>query len=234
MLRDVNERHAALRPGDADLRARIATFDVARGMMREAPEALDIGREIEGDARLVRNRRRRHDLVRLAVPDRPPADRARRARRRADRHRLEQQLGRPRQHAGPPAQGPARRPGDRRPCSKTSKQRGLLDQTLVAICTEFGRTPWTDAPGTKGRNHYAKAFTSLAGRRAASRGDCASARPTSTASTSSPTRARPRLPRHDPAPDGHRPHAAHLPLRRPRLPPDRRRRQCGHAGTELT
>ena len=41
------------------------------------------------------------------------------------------------------------------------KQRGLLSQTLVAICTEFGRTPWTDAPNTKGRNHYAKAFSVL-------------------------------------------------------------------------
>ena len=29
MLRDVNERHVALHPGNADLRARIATFDVA-------------------------------------------------------------------------------------------------------------------------------------------------------------------------------------------------------------
>ena len=41
------------------------------------------------------------------------------------------------------------------------KRRGLLGQTLVAICTEFGRTPWTDSPGTKGRNHYAKAFSAL-------------------------------------------------------------------------
>ena len=39
------------------------------------------------------------------------------------------------------------------------KQRGLLAETLLAGCTEFGRTPWTDAPGTKGRNHYAKAFS---------------------------------------------------------------------------
>jgi arylsulfatase A-like enzyme len=44
---------------------------------------------------------------------------------------------------------------------KDLKQSGLLGQTLVAICTEFGRTPWTDGPGAKGRNHYAKAFTSL-------------------------------------------------------------------------
>jgi arylsulfatase A-like enzyme len=41
------------------------------------------------------------------------------------------------------------------------KQRGLWDDTLLAICTEFGRTPWTDAPGTKGRNHYARAFSCI-------------------------------------------------------------------------
>src|SRR5262249_2685093 len=41
------------------------------------------------------------------------------------------------------------------------KVRGLLDQTLVAICTEFGRTPWSDSGNGKGRNHYAKAFSSL-------------------------------------------------------------------------
>ena len=31
----------------------------------------------------------------------------------------------------------------------------------MACCTDFGRTPWTDAPGTRGRNHYAKAFSSF-------------------------------------------------------------------------
>ena len=41
------------------------------------------------------------------------------------------------------------------------KQRGLLEDTVVAICTEFGRTPWTDASNGKGRNHFAKAFSSL-------------------------------------------------------------------------
>src|SRR5262249_54003471 len=41
------------------------------------------------------------------------------------------------------------------------KQRGLLETTLLAVCTEFGRTAWTDAPNTRGRNHYAKAFSVL-------------------------------------------------------------------------
>src|SRR5262249_40379826 len=41
------------------------------------------------------------------------------------------------------------------------RRTGLLTETLVAVCTEFGRSPWTDGPGTKGRNHYAKAFSCL-------------------------------------------------------------------------
>ena len=64
MLRDVNERHAARRPGDADLRAGSASFDVARGMMREAPEALDIGRESPATLAVLRDRRRQPDVVR--------------------------------------------------------------------------------------------------------------------------------------------------------------------------
>ena len=44
---------------------------------------------------------------------------------------------------------------------KDLRQRGLLDTTVVALCTEFGRTPWSDGGNGKGRNHYAKAFTSL-------------------------------------------------------------------------
>src|SRR5579871_5131835 len=44
---------------------------------------------------------------------------------------------------------------------KDLKRLGLFDETLVACCTEFGRTPWTDNGGTKGRNHYARAFSSL-------------------------------------------------------------------------
>lgn len=38
------------------------------------------------------------------------------------------------------------------------RQRGMLDETLVMICTEFGRTPWD--PGL-GRNHWHRAFSSL-------------------------------------------------------------------------
>jgi uncharacterized protein (DUF1501 family) len=41
---------------------------------------------------------------------------------------------------------------------KDLKQRGMLEETLIVGCTEFGRTPWQDA-NPNGRGHHAKAFT---------------------------------------------------------------------------
>jgi uncharacterized protein (DUF1501 family) len=41
------------------------------------------------------------------------------------------------------------------------RRTGLLDETLIAVCTEFGRTPWTDNATSLGRNHFARAFTCL-------------------------------------------------------------------------
>jgi hypothetical protein len=38
-------------------------------------------------------------------------------------------------------------------------QRGLLDETLVVWNTEFGRTPFTQGIGGKGRDHHQLAFT---------------------------------------------------------------------------
>src|SRR6185312_9542813 len=52
MLRDLNDRHAGARPGDADLAARTNSHATARGLMREAPEAFDLSREIDATARL--------------------------------------------------------------------------------------------------------------------------------------------------------------------------------------
>lgn len=38
-------------------------------------------------------------------------------------------------------------------------QQGLLDETLVVCCTEFGRTPYTKPDTPDGRGHYKDAFT---------------------------------------------------------------------------
>ena len=65
---------------------------------------------------------------------------------------------------------------------------------------------------------------------AASKGATSTARPTSSASRRSRTRSTPRPARHDAATAGLRPRTLHLPLRRPRLPPDRRARREGDRG----
>jgi hypothetical protein len=160
MLRDLNELHADHRPEDADLRARIASFDVARGMMREAPEALDAGRESaatlatygigDGDTRsfgyqcLIARRLIERGVRVVELID------------SGSNHNWDA-------HGDMGEHRPKALRVDRAIAGLLHdlKQRGLLDQTLVAICTEFGRTPWTDGPNAKGRNHYAKAFSVL-------------------------------------------------------------------------
>ena len=160
MLRDVNERHAAQRPEDADLRARIASYDVAQGMMREAPAVIDTSRE--SPATLDSYGIGAHDTTSFGYQ-------CLIARRLVEHGVRVVELIDSGSNNNWDAHGDM---GEHRPKAlrvdraiagllKDLKQRGLLDQTLVAICTEFGRTPWTDGPTTKGRNHYAKAFTAL-------------------------------------------------------------------------
>ncbi|MHB1559448.1 MAG: DUF1501 domain-containing protein [Isosphaeraceae bacterium] len=160
MLQDVDAAHAARRPGDAAIRARSATFDIARGLMREAPEALDVARES------------RVTLDAYGIVDDNPASFPRQclvARRLIERGVRVVELIDSGSNNNWDAHGDMRehRPKAQRvdraiaAMLRDLDQRGLLGRTLVAICTEFGRTPWTDSPGTKGRNHYAKAFSVL-------------------------------------------------------------------------
>jgi hypothetical protein len=160
MLRDVNELHARSRPEDLNLRARMNTFDVARGLMREAPEAFDLSRETDvtlglygigrGDnrsfgaqcllaRRLVERGVRVVELIDTGSHDNWDAhsDMA--------------------QHRGKAARVDRPIAGLLRDLRRT----GIGDETVVAICTEFGRTPWTDNATSRGRNHYARAFTCL-------------------------------------------------------------------------
>jgi hypothetical protein len=158
MLRDVNDRHSTARAEDANLMARSSSFDVARGMMREAPEAFDVVREsaatlaeygvADGDRksfawqclaarRLVERGVRVVELIDTGSHD------------NWDAH------GDMQQH-----RGKAQRV-DRALAALIGdlKRRGLLESTLIVGCTEFGRTPWAAKPEEKGRNHHAEAFS---------------------------------------------------------------------------
>ncbi len=47
---------------------------------------------------------------------------------------------------------------------KDLKSTGMLDDTLVVFTTEFGRGPFVQSPGTDGRGHHARVYSSwLAG-----------------------------------------------------------------------
>jgi len=160
MLRDVNERHARERADDGELRARINSFDTAAGMMREAPAVFDLAQE--GATTLaehgVDGNDRRSFAWQCLI-----------ARRLLERGVRVVELIDTGAHDNWDAHGDMQ---DHRPKAKRVdrpiaalvrdlKRRGMLEQTLVVICTEFGRTPWVNNAGGKGRNHYANAFTSL-------------------------------------------------------------------------
>jgi hypothetical protein len=160
MLRDLNELHAQARPGDLALPARASSFETARGLMREAPEVFDLARESDATLRLYGFQRGdRTSFASQCLTARRLIERGVRvvelidtgSNNNWDAHGNMQDHRPKAQRVDQPLAGLLR----------DLKQRGLLGETLVAICTEFGRTPFTDAPGTRGRNHYAEAFCGL-------------------------------------------------------------------------
>ena len=160
MLRDVNESHAGDRRGDMNLRARMSSFETARGMMIEAPRIFDISGE--GDTTLGHYGFQRGDNKSFGWQ-------CLIARRMIERGVRVVELIDTGSNSNWDAHGNTQdhRPKARRvdqaitTLIKDLKQRGLLNDTLVMICTEFGRSPWSQEPNGKGRNHWAKAFTCL-------------------------------------------------------------------------
>jgi Protein of unknown function (DUF1501) len=160
MLRDVNGRHLRLRPEDLNLQARMASFDTARGMMQGAPRifglegesaatlrlyGLERGDKTSFAAQCLTARRLVEEGVRVVELIDTGAGNNWDAHGNMEDHR------------------PKARRVDQAIAAliQDLKQRGMLDDTLLAICTEFGRTPFTESSSTKGRNHYAQAFSAI-------------------------------------------------------------------------
>lgn len=160
MLESVNRTHAQRHPNNRQLNARIQSFETARGMMREAPEVFDLSNErvktLEfygvrpGDTtsfawqclmarRFLERGVRVMELIDTGSQDNWDAHGDMEA-HRPKALRVDQALS---------------------ALLQDLKSRGLFEDTLIVIATEFGRTPWTDSSNGKGRNHFAKAFTCL-------------------------------------------------------------------------
>jgi hypothetical protein len=155
LLGALNAEHRAVRPGELELEARIASFELAARMQLEATDALDITKE----PLAVRRAYGLEDPV-----TRSYGVRCLMARRLVERGVRFVQLfmaGQPWDTHG------NNRAGVMSCCKQTDQpvaallsdleQRGLLDSTLVFWGGEFGRTP--GAQNRDGRDHHPYGFT---------------------------------------------------------------------------
>ncbi len=156
LLGKLNDNHAELRP-DAILSARQTAFETAASMQEAAPVVFDMSGESAATRKLY------------GMDDAVTADFAWQclaARRLMEAGvRFVELIDTGSHHNWDGAHGDILTHGELaakidRPIHgllTDLKQRGLLDDTLVVWCTEFGRTPTME--GKQGRNHHAKAFT---------------------------------------------------------------------------
>ena len=159
-LRTLNERHLAAHPGESELEARIASYELAARMQVAAGEALDVSRETKATHRLYgldRDETREYGTRCLI------------ARRLVERGVRFVQLF----HSGQPWDNHSNiRSSLPSICRKTDqpaaalvtdlKQRGMLDSTLVHWGGEIGRLPVTQNHGDAkkdGRDHNGQGFT---------------------------------------------------------------------------
>jgi hypothetical protein len=160
LLAAVNRRHAAGRPADPRLEARIESFELAYRMQTEAAETFDLAKEPQ--------------RVRELYGDTPAGRQCLQARRLVEQGvRFVQVFNSGWDHHSDLAENLKNQARDLdkgvAALLTDLRQRGLLDDTLVVCCGEFGRTPTADGDpsgvgkGT-GRGHNHHGFTAwLAG-----------------------------------------------------------------------
>jgi uncharacterized protein DUF1501 len=154
-LRELNQVHKKAHPGDTELEARIANFEIAAAMQTAVPEALDLSRESEST-------RRMYGLDNPVT--REYASRCLIARRLVERGVRFVQLflsGQPWDTHNKNAETlKSLCAGSDQPSAalvRDLKQRGLLDETIVIWTGEFGRLPVSQE--TDGRDHNRHGFS---------------------------------------------------------------------------
>ena len=154
-----NRRHLAARPGDTELEARIASYELAFRMQSTAPEAVDIGQESEATRKLY------------GIGDGAADDFGRKcllARRLVERgvrfvqlysgtHQGDDWDNAHNDLAGSHNKMAAKSDKPIAGLLTDLKGRGMLDSTLVVWASEFGRTPL--AEGKNGRDHHPYGFS---------------------------------------------------------------------------
>ena len=193
LLAQMNREFLDANPGDSTLAARVRSYELAARMQTSIPEVGQLRatkpRRRSGSTASTTRRRRASAATACwpggcwsAASASCSSSTAARSARRAS--------------TGTPTKTSSRTTRSRRrvmdkPVAgllKDLKQRGMLDDTLVLWTTEFGRTPFTQGVGGKGRDHHPARLHLLDGRRRAEAGLRATAPPTRSATSPPRTR----------------------------------------------
>jgi hypothetical protein len=164
-LKMVNDRHLAEHPGDGDLSARIASYELAARMQLSAAEAGDLSRE----SKATRDLYGTEDENKLKAGFARNCLLARRLIERGVRfvqlfngaYAMGEGVGNWDGHKTLKTQYEVHRAVLDQPCAaliRDLKASGLLEETVVAFVTEFGRMP-TFQKGASGRDHNPHGFT---------------------------------------------------------------------------
>lgn len=168
LLKFINREHLKRNPGDSDLAARIASYELAARMQLSVPEINDLSTETKETLKLYgadSNNEHKAAFARNCILSRRLIESGVRfvqlfngayasgGRLNWDGHqKLKEQYDVHAEIMDQPAAA----------LFKDMKQRGLLDDTLVVWCTEFGRMPMFQK-GAQGRDHNPQGFTAWLG-----------------------------------------------------------------------
>ena len=161
LLEYFNRQYLKDREGDSNLTARIKSFETAAGMQMAAPEAFELAGETratkdlyglrEGDTSsfawqcLVARRLAERGVRFIELIDGDTS-----LDKNWDAHANLSKYPRLAKNVDQPIAG----------LLKDLKARGMLEDTLVVFTSEFGRGPFVQSPGTDGRGHHARCYSS--------------------------------------------------------------------------
>ncbi len=165
-LKMLNERHLAANPGDTDLAARIASYELAGKMQLAAAEVADLSRESRGTLALygaddTKNPLKARFAKNCILARRLIEKGVRFVQLFNGAYAMGEGVGNWDGHKSLKQQYDIHGPILDQPVAgllRDLKQRGLLADTLVAFVTEFGRMP-TFQKGASGRDHNPAGFT---------------------------------------------------------------------------
>ncbi len=164
-LKLLNDRHLARHPGDSDLSARIASYELAAKMQLSAAEVADFKKENAATLEMYGvndGNKVKAGFARNCVLARRLVERGVRFVQLFNgAYAMGEGVGNWDGHKSLKSQYDVHRAILDQPCAaliRDLKQRGLLKDTLVAFVTEFGRMP-TFQKGASGRDHNPSGFT---------------------------------------------------------------------------